>query len=185
MGQEPFGAEEEQRADQILAGSLDEYQMLPGGSDAEKKPREDQVEDGNLLPNELGLGPIVIANYQVADAHLGAWEWEGDPTELEISEEVVQVPVEVTPSSMTPPSISTSEETSPSTDGSPAVQNDERPSNKDAQSSSASNDTNSANEWFCDFTNCGKSFTHRHKLKYVNSVPSTPQPLANMIKPPP
>jgi hypothetical protein len=184
MGFEAFGAAEEQGADQIWDGSLEGYQMAPAGFDAEKNHGEDQVEDGNLDPYRLGLGATVTQTDQLADAHLSAWEWGGDEMELEISKEAVHAPTELTPSITIPPLTSTTEDTRHSTDDSPAVQNDDGPSGNDAPSSSALNDTNSADEWLCDFTNCVKSFKHRHELKYVHNVSSIPCPPANVTKSP-
>jgi hypothetical protein len=104
------------------------------------------------------------------EAFGAAEEQEVDQMELEVSKEAVHAPTELTPSSMIPSSTSTTEDTSPPTDDSPAVQNDDGSSSNDAPCSTASNDTNAADEWLCDFTNCGKSFKHRHELKYVHNV---------------
>jgi hypothetical protein len=109
----------------------------------------------------------------VEDAHLSALEWEGDPVGLEISAQRVQAPTESIPIFPIAASPSMTEVMSLSTDDSPPVQFDERPSSNDVQSSSASNDTNTAEEWFCNFSNCRKSFTHRHKLKFVHDVHGT------------
>jgi hypothetical protein len=140
---DPFRAEEEQGANQTRDGYLERYQLAPASKD------------------------------HWVDAHLIAWESEGNPIELEISAQRVQAPTESIPISTIPASTSMTEAISPSTDDNPAVQFDKRPSSNDVQSSSASNDANSAEEWFCNFSNCRKSFTHRHKLKFVHSIYGT------------
>ena len=164
--------------------ALEGHQLALADFDAEKNQGEDQVENGNLDPYGLGFGATVTETDQLADAHLSAWEWGEDKMELKISKEAVHALTELTSSSTIPSSASATEDTSPSTDDSLAVQNDDGPSCNDAPSSSASNNTNSADEWLCDFTNCSKSFTHCHELKYVHNVPSTPRPPANMTKSP-
>lgn len=148
-----FGGEEEQGADQIWDGSMEGYQLEPAGFDAE--------------------------NSQGEDTDLHAWEWGGDPAELEISQEALPEQTGVRSSTITS-STTAVEDPSPSTDDSPAVQSDQTLSNNDVPSSSVSNETNSGEEFHCDFTNCGKSFTHRYKLKYVYLIPSAP-PLATNV----
>jgi len=44
-------------------------------------------------------------------------------------------------------------------------------SNDEASTTSASKPTSDP-QWCCDFTNCGKTFTHRYKLKYEPLIPS-------------
>jgi hypothetical protein len=119
--------------------------------------------------------------YTMAFDPFGAEEEQGanqtgderrDPMELEISAQRLQAPTEFTPISTIPALASMTEVMSLSTDDSPGVQFDERQSSNEVQSSSASNDTESR-EWLCNFPNCRKSFTHRHKLKFVHDVHET------------
>ncbi|PMD36381.1 hypothetical protein L207DRAFT_106579 [Hyaloscypha variabilis F] len=90
------------------------------------------------------------------DTLLQDWEWAAVPVELEVPQEEGAIPMGPSPSTSTlPPSISTNNDmtsTSPDTQGS------------DRQASLFSNDTPSGDEWCCDFANCGKRFSHRHKL---------------------
>jgi hypothetical protein len=174
MGFEAFGEEEEHGADQIWDGSLEGYELAHAASDAEENQTKDQVDDGSLNLCGMELGATVTDKDQWADAHPSAWEWGENPMELEISKEVVHTPTKLTLSPIISPSTPTAEDSSLSTDDSPVVRNNEGPSSNDAPSSSASNKKNSADEWLCDFTNCGRSFTHRHKLKYVYQFPRTP-----------
>jgi hypothetical protein len=148
MGFTAFGAEEEQGMNQMWGGSIQGYQQTPAGFDAE----QDQGED--------------------MDLH--AWEWGGDPMGLEISQEAMH---EIIGGTMGSAISSTSmiSDLVASTDSSPAVQSIAKgPSRNDAPSSSASNNTTSAEEWHCNFTNCGKSFTHRHKLNRHRKYHSKP-----------
>ena len=103
----------------------------------------------------------------LVDAHLTARELGVDPAELEISAERMHTIPDSAPNTFTPDSTSTAEDTSASTDDTPEVPKAERPSKNDVQSSSASKNTDSADDWHGDFFNSGKSFTQRHKLKYV------------------
>lgn len=122
---------------QMWDGSIEAYQWAPAGFDAEN---------------------------QGFHSNFHAWEWAGDPMELEISQEAMHELISgITSSALLSPSMI--ENLSASTDSSPAVPTSaEGLSNNDAQSTSASNFATSAEEWHCDFANCGKSFTHRHKL---------------------
>lgn len=105
--------------------------------------------------------------------------------ELEIPEEVTQVLPESTLDSNTSCSTSTTEDLSSLPNRSPAEEGREGPSNNDAGSIPASNDVTSADEWLCEYPNCGRSFTHRHKLKYVYDMPqmfNTSRPLTNITQ---
>jgi hypothetical protein len=165
MGFDPFGPEE-QGADQRRDGSLERYQLAAASFEDEKNQSEDQAEDENFVPYGFKGEAAVTEKDNLVDVPFGAWEWRGDPMELEIPTKRVHRTAGSAPSSFVPDSASTTEDTSPSREDSLAIQNPERPSNNDVQSSSASRDSNSAFEdWFCDFPNCGKSFTHRHKMK--------------------
>jgi hypothetical protein len=166
MGFDPFGPEEEQGADQRRDGSLERQQLAAAGFEDEKNQGEDQGKDENVVPYGFEVEATVTEKDKMVDAPLSAWEWGGDLMGLEISTERVYRTAGPEPSSFVPDSTSTIEDTSPSPGDSPALQNSERPSNNDVQSSSASKDANSAGEdWRCDFPNCGKSFTHCHKVK--------------------
>ncbi|PMD59493.1 uncharacterized protein K444DRAFT_412886 [Hyaloscypha bicolor E] len=76
--------------------------------------------------------------------------------ELEISEEGAQVPIGA-PSTSTIPSPS-----STSYDMNPSKSHDTESSQELA--SPALKATPSGDKWLCEFTNCGKCFSHRHKL---------------------
>jgi len=89
--------------------------------------------------------------------------------ELEISAEteMVYAPTESITVSTVPSSTSTTEYTSPSLDDSPTVQTNQGWLGNNVQlsdSSLASSNTDPGKEWLCDFPNCGKSFTERHKV---------------------
>jgi hypothetical protein len=158
MGFTSFDAEEEQGTNQMWGGSIQGYQQTAAGFDAEQDRGEDM------------------------DLH--AWEWGGDPMGLEISQEAMHELTGGTTSSAIS-STSMISDLVASTDSSPAVQSiAEGPSSNDAPSSSASNDTTSAEEWHCNFNNCGRSFTHRHKLKYVHQTPNLPSLQTNMAQSP-
>jgi hypothetical protein len=87
------------------------------------------------------------------------WEWGGHSMELEIPQERAPIPIREPSPSTVPSSDPAHNGTSPST--SPEIESIEGPA------SSASHGTPSAGEWLCDFSSCGKRFSHRHKLKYV------------------
>jgi hypothetical protein len=111
------------------------------------------------------------------DTLFGGWDWAADPVELEVSQEEGPITMEPSPSTSTlPQSSSTNNDMTSST--SPETQG----SNKHA--SLSSNDTPSSDEWSCDFANCGKRFSHRHKLKYVSLPPVNFSVLADHTKPP-
>jgi hypothetical protein len=167
MGFDPFGAAEEQEADQARNGGLERYQLAPTSCDTEKNQREDQVKDGNIHSYELEVDVAVTEKDNLVDAYVTGWELGVDPEELEISAETVHTVADSALCSSIPGSVATTEDTIPSTDDSPTVQNAEKLTNNDVQSTLASNDTPSEEEWFCQFPSCGESFTHRHKLKYV------------------
>jgi hypothetical protein len=165
--------------------SFDDF-YCPGPAES---PRWDGLSLGWLESlDHYGLGPGVPSSEedQVENGYFDGLEWALDAMELEIPEEVTQVSPESTPNSDTSSSTSTTEDLSSQPNHSPAEEGREGPSSSDAGSIPASNDTTSADEWLCEYPDCGQSFTHRHKLKYVYDTPqmfSTSRPLTNITKP--
>ena len=99
---------------------------------------------------------------------------------------MTQVSPESTPDSNISSSTLTTEDLSSLPNHSPAEEDHDRPSNNDAGSILASNHATSADKWPCEYPNCGQSFTHRHKLKYVYDTAqmfSISRPLINITKP--
>ena len=72
----------------------------------------------------------------------------------------------VGPTFNVPSSDKSTQEMSPSTDRSPAADPDEGVSQSDEMALFGSKSSSNA-QWRCDFTDCRKSFSHRHKLKYA------------------
>ena len=91
------------------------------------------------------------------DALQHAWDWGVNPAELEIPQEGAVVLTGPPSSSTVPSSSSTINDTTAST-------SPETPSSNEGAASSSSN-TPPTEEWLCDFANCGKSFSQRHRLK--------------------
>jgi len=174
MGFEALGTEEQQETDQIWDGNFEGSAAFDATNEG-----DDQMDLESLDPNGLDMGATTS---ELVDAQLSAWERGGDPMELEISKEDEHALSELRFSSMIQSATSTTDNTSASTDDSPAIHSVERSSSNDAPSSP--DNTSSAEAWVCDFTNCGKTFTHRRKLKYILTLPSTQYLPANMTKSP-
>jgi hypothetical protein len=85
------------------------------------------------------------------------WDWTVDPTELEIPRGEAVVLTRPTFTSTLPSSNSMSNDVTSSP--SPGT------SSTNEQTTSSLNDISSGEEWPCDFTNCGKIFSQRHRLK--------------------
>ena len=93
------------------------------------------------------------------DALLHDWDLVVNPTELEVPQEAAAVLAGPLSTFTIPLSSPTSNNMTSSTSlGTPS---------SDEQTNSSSKDTSSGEEWLCDFTKCGRSFSQRHKLKYV------------------
>lgn len=82
-----------------------------------------------------------------------------------------EIPDEIIPMTTIPSSTSSIEEVITSLDQSPEFHCEMEVSNDEASTTSASKPTSDP-QWCCDFTNCGKTFTHRYKLKYEPLIPS-------------
>lgn len=128
-----------------------------------------QMWGGNIEGQQLGDVDFDTVENQWVDNELHSWESSGDPMGLEISGEAMHLSSESAMSS-TMTSTSTIGTPCPSSNASPAIQNPQGQLSTEGPSTSASTGTASVKEWHCDFPNCGKSFTHRHKLKYVYFV---------------
>lgn len=154
-----------------MEGGFGEFGLDFSAFVAAEEQGADQIHDASLEAYQLGV-PVTEWG-QLTGAGLSASEWGRDPMELGVPQEAAYASADLNSSSKIPSSASTTDDTSPSTDDIPAETSDEGPSSNAAQSSIALNGTISADEWLCDLTNCGKSFTHRHKLKYVQTAPNT------------
>ena len=131
-----------------------------------------QMWGGNIEGQQWGGVDFDTVENQWVDNELHSWESGGDPMGLEISGETMHLPSEPAMSStMTSTSTSTIGTLSPHADAGPAKQNPQGQLSSETPSTSASTGTASAKEWSCDFPSCDKSFTHRHKLKYVHFTP--------------
>ncbi len=127
-----------------------------------------QMWGGNIEGQQLGDADFDTMENRWLDSELHLWESGGEKTGLETSGEAMHLPSgSATSSTMT--STSTTRIPCSSADASPAIQNPQGQLSSEAASTSASTDTASAKTWQCDFFSCDKSFTHRHKLKYVYS----------------
>jgi hypothetical protein len=178
---EAFNPEKEFGADQTWESSHAGYQLPSAGFDGEPS-----LHHGNPAPYSWELGVTVDKN---PPAHISAWEWGGDPMELEIPKEAVYASTEVTPNSNIPSSTSTTENTTLASGSTRQVRSDEgtaaaKSNNSRSSYDPSSQSTGMANtdpvpEWFCDVTNCGRSFTHLWKLKYALNAPRTPCPPTN------
>jgi hypothetical protein len=129
-----------------------------------------QMWGGDIEGQQLGYADFDTVENQWVDHELHSWESGGDPMGLEISGESMHLPSESAMSS-TMTSTLTIGTPCPSANASPAILNPQGQLSTEAPSTSASTGTASAKEWHCDFSSCDKSFTHRHKLKYVHFVP--------------
>ena len=129
-----------------------------------------QMWGGNIEGQQWGGVDFDTVENQWVDNELHSWESGGDPMGLEISGETMHLPSEPAMSS-TMTSTSTIGTLSPHADAGPAKQNPQGQLSSETPSTSASTGTASAKEWSCDFPSCDKSFTHRHKLKYVHFTP--------------
>ncbi|KAE9371069.1 hypothetical protein N431DRAFT_376443 [Stipitochalara longipes BDJ] len=94
--------------------------------------------------------------YHGEDTFLHAREWAWGPMELEVPQEEEELPMGAPSTSTLPSSSSTSINMNCST--SP------RTTTSDERTSLPSNNIPAGDEWACDFANCGKRFSHRHKL---------------------
>ena len=130
-----------------------------------------QMRGGNIEWQQLGCADFDTVENQWVDNELHSWESGGDPMGLEISGEAMHLPSESAMSSTMTSTSTTGIPYSPA-DASPAIQNPQGQLSSEATSTSASTDMASAKKWQCDFLSCDKSFTHRHKLKYIHFAPS-------------
>jgi hypothetical protein len=137
---------------------------------AEEEQGTNQMWGGNIEGQQLGYADFDTVENQWVDNELHSWESGGDPMGLEISGEAMHLPSESAMSS-TMTSTSTIGTPCPSANASPAIQNPQGQLSSEAPLTSASTGTPLGKEWHCDFPSCDKSFTHRHKLKYVHLFP--------------
>lgn len=128
----------------------------------------DTVQPAQNTEEVEGMGPAALDGRDTTT--IRAW----DLLELEIPEEGTQVaymPPDLTFDSNTPPSTFIKHGTSLVLDDSLAGPVFDRPAEGVvAKASLARNAASSADQWLCEHLNCGRAFTHRHKLKYVRSL---------------
>jgi hypothetical protein len=122
--------------------------------------------------DHCGLGPEgPSAEGDSVNSHFSGWtsEWNTiAPMDFEKLEETTQAPAvspNPTPGSSTLSLTSTTEDLSSLPNQSPAEEGHEKALITEERSSHASNDVASPDAWPCRYPNCGRSFTHRHKLK--------------------
>jgi hypothetical protein len=131
----------------------------------------DTVQPAQNTVEVEGLCPAVLDGRDKTT--IRAW----DTLELEIPEEGTQaayIPPDLTFDSNTPSSTFTKHGTSLVLDDSLAGHGCEVPTEGAlTKASSARDAASSADQWLCEHLNCGRAFTHRHKLKYVRSLGRT------------
>ena len=157
--------------------SLDHYGLGPWDPGAEEDGFggwnwEDwdsmELEGWDTIQNTIdveGMGPAALDGRDTTTIRAS------NILELEIPEEATQVaymPPDLTFDYITPSSTFTKHGTSLVLDNSPARPVRDRPAEDVVvQAGSARNAASWADEWLCEHPNCGRAFTHRHKLKYV------------------
>ncbi|KAN0095982.1 hypothetical protein V8E51_014787 [Hyaloscypha variabilis] len=145
-------------AEEFMEDELVGYLGMGFEAPAEEGPQGDDGWDGSFEGIDL-LAEGFQKNSGEAvgeDTFLQDWEWPANPVELEVPQEEGAIPMGSSTSTSTLPPLSSTNNDMTSSNSPEEV--------SDTQATLSSKDTPSGDEWSCDFANCGKRFSHRHKL---------------------